>query len=87
LGQRVCQHAQLLPETAHGPTLEYHQLHSSWQLHALTVCNAPRCTELSAAAAAETAAGAAAAATANEAGCAAGVRFCRSLSIPKQPLN
>jgi hypothetical protein len=36
-GQRACQHAQLgVPETAHGPTLEYHQLHSSRPLHSLT---------------------------------------------------
>jgi hypothetical protein len=36
-GQRACQHAQLgIPETAHGPTLEYHQLPHGSSTHSLT---------------------------------------------------
>jgi hypothetical protein len=36
-GQRACQHAQLgIPETAHGPTLEHHQLPHGSSTHALT---------------------------------------------------
>jgi hypothetical protein len=42
-GQRACPHAQLgIPETTHGPTLEYRQLpHGSSLTHSLT---APRTT-------------------------------------------
>jgi hypothetical protein len=36
-GQRACQHAQLgIPETAHGPTLEYRQLPHGSSTHSLT---------------------------------------------------
>jgi exonuclease VII large subunit len=36
-GQRACPHAQLgIPETAHGPTLEYHQLPYGSSTHSLT---------------------------------------------------
>jgi hypothetical protein len=37
LGQRACQHAQLgIPETAHGPSLEHHQLPNGSITHSLT---------------------------------------------------